>query len=77
MLLFGMQSKSFAQFNPRNNTISYIENVSGDEVFSGRAVVVSVEILMKIAGSADKAIVAIYTWTGVSRHFTDLVKFKN
>lgn len=42
-----------------------VKNVSGDEVFSGSAVVVSGEISKKITGSTDEAIVAIYTGTGV------------
>lgn len=42
-----------------------VKNVSGDEVFSGSAVVVSGEMSKRITGSADEAIVAIYTGTGV------------
>ncbi len=40
-------------------------NVSGNQVFSGSAVVVSGEMSEKITGSKDEAIVAIYTGTGV------------
>ena len=39
-------------------------NVSGDQVFSGSAVVVSGETAQKITGSTDEAIVAVYTGTG-------------
>lgn len=42
-----------------------VRNVSGDEVFSGSAVVVSGETSKRITGSADDAIIAIYTGTGV------------
>lgn len=40
-------------------------NVSGNEVFSGSAVVVSGALSEKITGSKDETIVAIYTGTGV------------
>ncbi|SMD32815.1 levanase [Reichenbachiella faecimaris] len=39
-------------------------NVSGNEVYSGSAVVVSGETAMKITGSEKEAIIAIYTGTG-------------
>jgi fructan beta-fructosidase len=42
-----------------------IRNVSGDEVFSGSAVVVSGELSGKITGTKKEAIVAIYTGTAV------------
>lgn len=42
-----------------------VRNVSGDEVFSGSAVVVSGAVAQKITGSAKEAIVAVYTGTGV------------
>lgn len=42
-----------------------VRNVSGNEVFSGSAVVVSGEMSKRITGSTDEAIVAIYTGTGV------------
>lgn len=40
-------------------------NVSGEQVYSGSAVVVSGETSEKITGSVDEAIVAVYTGTGV------------
>jgi len=40
-----------------------VRNVSGDQVYSGSAVVVSGEAARKITGSAEEAIVAIYTGT--------------
>jgi len=42
-----------------------IRNVSGEQVFSGSAVVVSGETSKRITGSTDEAIVAIYTGTAV------------
>jgi levanase/fructan beta-fructosidase len=42
-----------------------VRNVSGEEIFSGSAVVVSGETSRKITGSNKEAIVAIYTGTGV------------
>lgn len=41
-----------------------VRNASGDQVFSGSAVVVSGQTAKKITGSTDEAIVAIYTGTG-------------
>jgi len=48
-------------FLPRNVE----RNVSGKQVFSGSAVVVSGEMSERITGSKEEAIVAIYTGTGV------------
>ena len=42
-----------------------LRNVSGEEVFSGSAVVVTGETSRKITGTNEEAIVAIYTGTGV------------
>jgi fructan beta-fructosidase len=42
-----------------------VRNVSGDEVFSGSAVVVSGQMSKRITGTTKEAIVAIYTGTGV------------
>jgi len=42
-----------------------VRNVSGVEVYSGSAVVVSGEMSERITGSKEEAIVAIYTGTGV------------
>lgn len=42
-----------------------VRNVSGDQVFSGSAVIVSGKTAKKITGSPDEAIVAIYTGTAV------------
>jgi len=42
-----------------------VRNVSGNDVFSGSAVVVSGEMSKRITGSTAEAIVAIYTGTGV------------
>jgi levanase/fructan beta-fructosidase len=42
-----------------------VRNVSGNQVFSGSAVVVSGEMSKRITGSDKEAIIAIYTGTGV------------
>jgi fructan beta-fructosidase len=42
-----------------------VRNVSGEQVYSGSAVVVSGKMAQKITGSKKEAIVAIYTGTGV------------
>lgn len=42
-----------------------VRNVSGDEVFSGSAVVVSGQMSKRITGTTKEAIVAVYTGTGV------------
>ena len=42
-----------------------VRNVSGEQVYSGSGVVVSGKTARKITGSAKKAMVAIYTGTGV------------
>jgi Beta-fructosidases (levanase/invertase) len=52
---------------PKNSFLpkEAVRNVSGNDVFSGSAVVVSGEMSKRITGSTNEAIVAIYTGTGV------------